>query len=333
MISVIIPVYNVEPYLRQCVDSVAGQTYRDLQIILVDDGSTDGSGNICDEYATKDLRIKVIHKKNGGLSEARNFGLSLASGEYISFVDSDDYIHPQMMELFLKFALESNADMVTCRYERDDEEFFLKSIDIASVVPEYFDGKKDFDSIIIRSNVIACCRLYKKTVLEGFSYPVGKLHEDEYIHRILFKCQKVACLKEKLYFYRIRENSIMGVFSEKRVYDELEAYEDRIAFALEHKWTEIYHLAFGRYAHYCKDTYEQIQECYAGDFKGLLGYLRRSLRAVIKKYGEKNFEKDYIAFSKGSLYYESYKVIAKLTYPLSQFLFRVKRKLRTLCKK
>lgn len=333
MISVIIPVYNVEPYLRQCVDSVAGQTYRDLQIILVDDGSTDGSGKICDEYAERDLRVQVLHKKNGGLSEARNAGMSFAAGEYISFVDSDDYIHPQMMELFLKFAQENDADMVTCRYERDDEDSFSRNIDLDSVDPEFFDGKNDFDNIIIRSNVVACCRLYKKKVLEGFSYPVGKLHEDEYIHRILFKCQKVVCLKEKLYFYRVRENSITGVFSEKRVYDGLEAYEDRITFALENNWTEIYQLAFRRYAQYCKDTYEQVQKCYGGDYKSLLYYLRHSLRTVIKKYGKKNFEKDYVAFSKGSLYYVSYKVISKLTYPLSQFLFRVKRKLRSLCKK
>ena len=121
MISVIVPVYNVEKYLRQCLDSVLAQTYRELEIILVDDGSTDGSGAICDEYATRDSRIKVVHQQNGGLSSARNAGLDLATGEYVAFVDSDDYIHETMLELLYQALVENNADTVICNFERVDE--------------------------------------------------------------------------------------------------------------------------------------------------------------------------------------------------------------------
>ena len=113
-ISVIVPVYNVEPYVRECIESICGQTYRHLEIILVDDGSTDQSGAICDEYARKDSRVQIVHQKNGGLSAARNTGIAMATGEYISLIDSDDFIGRQMLERMLAAAKASHADIVIC---------------------------------------------------------------------------------------------------------------------------------------------------------------------------------------------------------------------------
>ena len=119
MISVIVPVYNVEPYLRKCLDSIVNQTYRDFEILIIDDGSTDGSGRICDEYAEKDSRIKVFHTENRGLSCARNLGLAEAKGEWIGFVDSDDWIEPDMYEVLIRRAEETGADVVECSHYKE----------------------------------------------------------------------------------------------------------------------------------------------------------------------------------------------------------------------
>lgn len=116
MVSVIVPVFNVKPYLAECLDSIIHQTYTDLQIILIDDGSTDGSGAVCDAYAAKDARIRVVHQENRGLSAARNRGIELATGEYLNFVDSDDYLLPDCIETLLKLCIEHDADMSICTY-------------------------------------------------------------------------------------------------------------------------------------------------------------------------------------------------------------------------
>ncbi|MEG0087047.1 MAG: glycosyltransferase, partial [Niameybacter sp.] len=116
-LSIIVPVYNVEKYLPKCIESILAQSFTDFEVILIDDGATDKSGEICEEYANKDTRIKIIHKENGGLSSARNAGIELSNGNYIGFVDSDDFIHPQMYEILLREARSSNSDVVICRYK------------------------------------------------------------------------------------------------------------------------------------------------------------------------------------------------------------------------
>lgn len=128
LISIIVPVYNVEKYLNKCIDSIINQTYKNIEIILVDDGSTDNSGKICDEYLLRDSRIKVIHKNNGGLSSARNEGINISSGEYIGFVDSDDWVEPNMYEEMYKKILYSNADIVDCGYWKEYENKSIKYI-------------------------------------------------------------------------------------------------------------------------------------------------------------------------------------------------------------
>lgn len=232
MISVIVPIYNVADYLPRCLDSILKQTYDNLEIILVDDGSTDNCGSICDSYAKEDNRIKVIHKANGGLSSARNAGLDIAKGDYISFIDSDDFIDESMYETMLKALKSNDADVCLCSYDRvnDNNEFFG--------ITSYNDAvlsRDDAYEMLVQGNVyfvIACNKLYKKEIFNGLRFMEGKIHEDEQlIHHIYGKCEKIVTLSDVLYHYYERGTSIIGTnkYSIKAL-DELDAYMDRAEY-------------------------------------------------------------------------------------------------------
>lgn len=231
-ISVIVPVYKVEQYLNKCVDSIICQTYKNLEIILVDDGSPDRCGEICDEYAKKDDRVKVIHKKNGGLSDARNAGLDISTGDWIGFVDSDDYINPDMYEKLLCSAKENDADISLCSYKYvGDGEYDNNS----PVKTEVISGK---DILFRKMNqkksyywVVAWNKLYKSHLFNEIRYPYGKLHEDEFtIHEIFYGVKKVACVSESLYNYLQRDNSIVNSNYSVRHLDLAEAQLNRAEF-------------------------------------------------------------------------------------------------------
>lgn len=215
-ISVIIPVYKVEKYLRKCVDSVLAQTYTNLEIILVDDGSPDRCGEICDEYARIDSRIKVIHKENGGLSDARNAGIEAATGEYIAFVDSDDYISPYMYEKLYNAIIKADADMSICNFLYVDEsgnEIYNNSN--PPIKDELTNGIDVLSKKIIEEKswywIVTVTKLYKKSLFEKLRFPINKYHEDEFVfHKILLLCNKIACIPDILYYYVQRSNSIMN---------------------------------------------------------------------------------------------------------------------------
>ena len=161
MISIIVPVYNVDKYIERCIQSIINQTYKNLEIILIDDGSTDKSGAICDKYSKIDNRINVIHKKNGGLSEARNVGLDIARGDYIGFVDSDDYIHPQMYELLYKNLIGTSADISIIKHIRKEEELGLGDINSKKV----YSNLEAIENILKKDSgifIASCNKLYKK---------------------------------------------------------------------------------------------------------------------------------------------------------------------------
>lgn len=230
MISIIVPVYNIEKYIDRCIESICSQTYADLEIILVDDGSTDNSGKICDEYATKDRRIRVIHKKNGGLSDARNSGLDIANGELVAFVDGDDYIHPKMYEIMLQIMNDCGSDIVCCDYKKvlGDED-----ITGGEEVSKYNSYKEEeIIQQIWRDNVrtvVQWNKLYKAEIFMDIRYPLGKYHEDTFvIHHILQKCKKYTVIEQELYYYMQHPDSIMSNFKMKRVQDIIDAYKDRI---------------------------------------------------------------------------------------------------------
>lgn len=235
MISIIVPVYNVDKYLERCVKSLLGQSYSDCEIILVDDGSTDDSGLICDKFAESNKQIKVIHKENGGLSDARNRGIDEAQGEYLAFIDSDDFIHPQMMEILYYNLKKCDADISVCGFHwlKESEEpcteigeNVLKVFHDAEIMGQLFKNKVE--------TVIAWNKLYRKELFQELRYSKGRLHEDEYIiHHLLYKCKTIVYTGSKLYYYMQHEESITGKLSPKRVVDTIDAFEQRIEFLEE----------------------------------------------------------------------------------------------------
>ena len=209
LISIIIPVYNVKPYLKKCVDSVITQTYKNLEIIIVDDGSTDGSGALCDEIGKQEKRIKIYHKENGGLSSARNYGIDRANGEYLGFIDSDDYIEKDMYETLLRLVLKDNAEMSMCAM---CDVFGGKEYWKAKVAEEITVTNAEAIKMALIGDVVsvsAVNKLYKKDLFDDIRYPEGKTLEDAFvIVDLLSKCNKVAITSAQKYYYIHRNESI-----------------------------------------------------------------------------------------------------------------------------
>ena len=201
-IGVIIPVYNVEPYLHRCLDSILAQTYKNIQVILVDDGSTDHSGAICDAYAAKDERIVVLHQQNQGQSAARNAGLDYLFAstdcEYINFVDSDDWLHPQMLEILFQALQEHQVNMSICGFQRTSGE----EVEVPSDFPITTWKPEDFYVQHGANVTVVWGILYKKSCFITMRYPVGKIHEDEFVtYKILFSCEEIAFVDAPFYAY------------------------------------------------------------------------------------------------------------------------------------
>lgn len=232
LISVIIPVYKVEAYLTACVGSVLAQTYQNYEIILVDDGSPDNCPQMCDAFAARDNRIRVIHKENGGLSSARNAGIDAARGVYLAFLDSDDLWTPLFLERLYLALEETGADFAVCMFQR-----FCGDVPTAAPKPantEVLSQRQAFDCLFnIRNEnmVVAPNKLYRRHIFDSIRYPVGKLHEDEaVIHQVIGSAERVAWVAEEHYLYRQAPNSITTAkFSLKRL-DEMYAKEQRIAY-------------------------------------------------------------------------------------------------------
>lgn len=211
LISIIVPVYNVETYLVECIKSLINQTYVNIEIILVDDGSTDNSGEICDKFAIQDKRIRVIHKKNGGLSDARNYGIKAAIGEWILFVDSDDFIRKDCCEILIKNANELSAEIVVGREKKFIDGCECK-ISGLSGIQYILDSDKALEYYFYRKYAgYACGKLFKRNVIGNISFPEGKVFEDSFVlFLFLERAHKVIVLKDELYFYRQRKYSIIN---------------------------------------------------------------------------------------------------------------------------
>lgn len=230
LVSIIVPVYNVEKYLDICLESIIHQTYSNLEVILVDDGSKDNSGKICESWAKKDGRITVIHKENGGLSDARNIGIDNANGEWILFVDSDDFIHKDLVKLSLEEAMKCNADMVVFGYLEVDEECNQIHSKITNIKENIYTGQELLNEFVRngKGSMVAWNKLYKRKIWKNLRYPVGKIHEDEFVIIDILESVDMAILfSEELYYYRQREGSIMHTKALEAAYDALEAFEIR----------------------------------------------------------------------------------------------------------
>lgn len=235
LVSIIIPIYKVEPYLRRCLDSVIHQKYTNLEIILVDDGSPDGCPQICDEYAARDKRIVVIHKENGGISDARNAGLDICKGEYIYFIDSDDIIPSHCIDILLKIIILEKTEIALSSYE----EFSDAEPDLDQSNQNYsYTTINGSEALILlcRDNtpgfMSSCMKIYKKKCFDGIRFPLGKLYEDAHTnYKIYHTCKKICYTSTPLYYYRLHKESIMAN-TKYSIYD-LEAKEKRYLFFKE----------------------------------------------------------------------------------------------------
>lgn len=226
LISIIVPVYNVEQYLEKCVNSIINQTYKNLEIILVDDGATDSSGKLCDELAKIDNRIKVYHKENGGLSDARNYGVERATGEYIGFVDSDDYIDAEMYEKLYEAIKKENVDVAECNLkiiypEREElftEQNYYNVCTKQEYLEEYLKIEKIFGSV--------WTKLISRKIAKELLFPKGKLYEDTYYaYDLINVANSFVLIDSPSYNYLMRENSITNSKFNPRIFDLIEIVE------------------------------------------------------------------------------------------------------------
>jgi len=224
-ISVVVPVYNVEKYLKKCVDSILAQSFSNFELWLIDDGSTDRCGEMCDEYEKKDSRIHVIHKKNGGLSEARNTALDRIQGRYVFFVDSDDWVSQDALKIMYSVALRTKARVVMGGMAIVDENGEITEIKRINQKKEVL-GKDEMLSTLIQPN--ACNKLYDSSLFKELRYPVGRLYEDVFVyHRILNQIDYMAVIEEVTYYYLKRKSSIMNMEYNIRFTDIVDAVYDR----------------------------------------------------------------------------------------------------------
>lgn len=234
LISIIVPVYNVEEYLVACVHSLVNQTYQNIQIILVDDGSLDHSPELCDMLAREDDRISVIHQKNSGLSAARNVGIRMAKGLYIGFVDSDDSVLSTMYEKLYEAMAEKNADLVICDYQSVTPQGY-EIEEYSPIKKEVLSAEEAYSRILGDDGywhyVTAVNKLYKRCIFDNLCFNEGRVHEDEFsIHHIFSKCNKIVTIPDKLYIYLRREHSITTNSINEKSLDAVYALHDRYLF-------------------------------------------------------------------------------------------------------
>ena len=233
----IIPVYKVEDYLRRCVDSVLSQTYENIEIILVDDGSPDNCPTICDEYASKYTNIKVIHKQNGGLSDARNAGITYIKDiakedDYITFLDSDDFVHSQYAEKMIALCEENSCEVAQCGYEKGNKDSFSDNFATPQVF--YTNSENALLGYTLKSQ--CCAKIYSFRVFSELFFPTGVLNEDEFVtYRAVFNAKNIVFTDENLYYYYQHGTSIMVEIAKKlkdnpHRKDYLKAYAERIEF-------------------------------------------------------------------------------------------------------
>lgn len=223
LISIVLPIYNIEDYLQKCMDSLLVQTYQNLEIIMVDDGATDNSGRICDEYLKKDARIKVFHKKNGGLSDARNYGIERAAGEYITCIDPDDYVDPDYIRYLYSLIEKYHTRMSVCQHR---VVFDNGSVDEKGASGDEALSDKTCIERMLYHDVIdtsAWAKLYHRSLFEAVKYPYGKLFEDiATTYQLMLQCDKIAVGYESKYNYIVRSSSIVNCKFNARKLDLLE---------------------------------------------------------------------------------------------------------------
>ncbi len=290
LISVIVPVYKVGLYLRRCVDSILAQTFTDFELILVDDGSPDNCGKICDEYAQKDKRIHVIHQTNGGLSAARNAGIDWAfansDSEWISFIDSDDWVHPCFMEFLIRAVQEAKTKVSACLLKRVECETPMEQA-------EFTCESLAWDAFYMRSwanGAVAYNKLYKKELFRERRYPVGRINEDEFLtYKLLAQAGLVAAVDTELYFYFQNPEGIMKREFTLAKLDGVKALAEQCRFAKKHGYTSFYmnrmQARLGRLAQYHAEAKES-KSLTRAEKRRADRFLRSEMRKVLLAEGK-----------------------------------------------
>ena len=284
-ISVIVPVYNVEKYLARCIDSILDQSFADFEVILVDDGSPDKSGEICEYYKAQDNRIVVIHQNNEGQASARNRALDIAKGEYISFIDSDDYVHPDMFSTLIRIITESKSDLVLFGYTKGIEEKVYwernEQIDYQT-----WNGKAFLNDCILNDKNgcwILCDKLFNRKCFKGISLPVGRIFEDNaVVYKILYNATRIATTESVLYYYYQNEKSTTNqAFSEKKA-DWLIVLEEMIEFFENNHDTEVCVHLVKRYFDESVWIYKTIVDKFPNSKR--IDYIKKQLKKHYRKY-------------------------------------------------
>ena len=287
-ISVIVPVYKVQKHLQHCIESILAQTFEDFDLILIDDGSPDQCGQICDQYAEIDKRIHVIHQQNGGLSTARNRGidwsLSNSDSKWISFVDSDDWVHPQYLSLLYESALACKTDISVCAYKELND-----SLDQGyEKVEDKLGAEWKPEDFFVDNHVnatVAWGKLYKKDFFKTLRYPVGKIHEDEFItYQILFKTSKIAFINIPLYYYYINNSGIMKTESKYRRNDVLEALAQQIEYFEKNHYDRAKKISVRAYAGTLCSWINTLADQQSRGNNKLYQELIKKLKQVLKQY-------------------------------------------------
>lgn len=304
LISIIVPVFNMRTFLRRCLNSILNQSYYNLDIILIDDESTDGSGSICDEYCKKDNRITVIHKKNGGLSAARNTGMQLAKGSYITFIDSDDFVHQDFIRVLYNFIKEFHADISICDYEKGsgniihsndkNKLFSIKSSE--NLLNEWHDKNKKIETVVWN-------KLYKKELFNGIKFPEGHCFEDIHITHLLFAAARtVVIVNQKLYYYYQRSDSIVHTITKEKIQEGFYAQDVRIQYFKENGYENVVKRLNIKKLKYCIKNYFIIQSLDLEDFKKDILYLYQDIYKEVEKYSDLSlFDKTILyIFHKGN---------------------------------
>ena len=316
LISLIIPIYKVEPYLERCIHSVMIQTYCNLEIILVDDGSPDRCGDICEHFAQKDSRITVYHKKNGGLSDARNYGVQRSHGMYITFIDADDYIAPDYVEYLFNILMQYDADISCCCMIKTTENTVTYSINTAIPKNQLLTGKaacRELFGGLYDVLVTAWGKLYKSEIVKRYPFPVGRKHEDEATTcKYYYEAAKVAVGNHCLYAYYQNPNSIMHTKGDSINVDLIWAQEHRAEFFEEHNEKFLAQAAWDKLFYYC--LYDSINN------QGRCNYFLRGLERRKKLSGRTQFELKL--FNMSPWVFDKYLKI--IIYPLGRAKTKVK---------
>lgn len=314
-VSIIVPVYNVEKFLKECINSIIKQSYNNLEILIIDDGSTDSSGKICDEYLKKDFRIKVIHQENQGLSGARNTGLKYSTGDYITFIDSDDFIDKNMIKEMLNNLIETNSDIVVCGtiFCNEEGEYLYEKVSKDKII---YKNEYQIKELVngINIPVMSWGKLFKKEILNNFEFPLKKYHEDVFTtYKLLDKANKTNVLDKSYYYYRQVQGSIMNSSFNIKHLDGIEAVLERNKF-LENKYPQYKQYDYANLVYICCKVYEKMI---------LANYKDKNIEKKIQKIIRKNIC-SFLLEGKSKMVTKLFSIICFLNMDLCRNLYLIK---------